>query len=63
MSAIVTALRDPAIARLKLTDEDSKRFLESKEHLLGPRDNYSRYMAALEGSHLTCIPFLGKHIT
>jgi hypothetical protein len=67
MSAIVTALRDPTITRLKLTGErlpeESKRLLESMKHLLDPHDNYSRYVAALEGSRLPCIPFLGKHIT
>jgi hypothetical protein len=67
VAAIVTALQDPTITCLELTyeqlPEESKRLLESMKHLLDPSENYSQYMATLNGSHLPSIPFLGKYVT
>ena len=68
MSAIMSALRKSEITRLKLThnqlSDDTRSIVKKLGALLNPHNNYSAYVATLNGSNnLGCIPFLGKLVT
>jgi hypothetical protein len=67
MSAIVTALQSPLLARLKVTRNELKTkedaMLQRLDKLLYSGNNFAAYRTALNATQGRCVPWLGESIT